>query len=109
MSDEITLDMNSKSVQYLCKKDNCLAKVISMVGSITYKTYEDCYQFLVETIVGQMLSNKVADLISKRLEILYNGSVNADIISQLSGGQIKGIGISNSKVTYIRNLYNFSF
>lgn len=104
MSHEITLNMNSKSVQYLCKKDKHLAKVISMVGSITYKTYEDSYRFLVETIIGQMLSNKVADIISKRLEILCNGSVNADIINQLSDEQIKSIGISNSKVTYIRNL-----
>lgn len=53
MSHEITLNMNSKSVQYLYKKDKHLAKVISMVGSITYKTYEDSYRFLVETIIGQ--------------------------------------------------------
>lgn len=104
MSEVITLDMNTVSVQYLCKKDKRLAKVISMVGPITYKSHEDSYRFLIETIIGQMLSNKVTDIMSERLDALCNGSVSTDIINQLSDEQIKSIGISNSKVTYIRNL-----
>ena len=32
MGEIITLDNNSPEIQYLCKKDKRLAKVISMVG-----------------------------------------------------------------------------
>lgn len=100
----ITLDANTPSVQYLCKKDKRLAKVINMVGSITYQPHEDPYQFLINTIIGQMLSNKVADIMSARLDILCNGCITADVINQLSDEQLKSIGISNSKVSYIRIL-----
>ena len=41
MPNVVTLDMNTPSVQYLCKKDKRLAKVISMVGSISYVTHEE--------------------------------------------------------------------
>lgn len=104
MSEVITLNSDSESIQYLCKKDKRLAKVISMVGTITYKPYEDSYRFLVETIIGQMLSNKVADILCERLEQLCKNNVTPETIHSLSDAQIREIGISNSKVKYIRIL-----
>ena len=105
MSEVITLDANTPSVQHLCKMDKRLAKVINMIGYITYQpTHKDSYRFLVNTIIGQMLSNKVADIISARLDNLCNGCITADVINQLSDEQLKSIGISNSKVSYIRAL-----
>lgn len=101
MSEVITLDANTPSVQHLCKMDKRLAKVINMIGSITYQPHKDSYRFLVNTIIGQMLSNKVADIISARLDNLCNGCITADVINQLSDEQLKSIGISNSKVSYI--------
>lgn len=54
MSEIITLDMNTPSVQYLCKKDKRLAKVISMVGSITYEPHnEDPYSHMIHEIIEQ--------------------------------------------------------
>ena len=48
MPNVVTIDMSTPSVQYLCKKDKRLAKVISMVGSISYVPHEeDAYAFLV--------------------------------------------------------------
>jgi DNA-3-methyladenine glycosylase II len=104
MSNVITLDDSAESVKHLCQKDKRLAKVISMIGSITYKPHEDSYRFLVETILGQMLSNKVTSIISRRLEELCSGSITALAINSLTDNQLKSIGISSSKVTYIRNL-----
>ena len=74
MSEIITLDMNTPSVQYLCKRDKRLAKVISMVGAITYTPHEDGYAFLVSEIIEQMLSTKAADKIYSRLEDLCEGN-----------------------------------
>lgn len=104
MSKAIILNNSTTSVQYLCKKDKRLAKVISMVGEITYKPYEDSYDFLVSQIIGQMLSNKVACKIYDRLKTLCNGSVTLDSISNLSDTEIKSIGTANSKINYIRCL-----
>ena len=79
MSEIITLDMNTPSVQYLCKKDKRLAKVISMVGPITYEPHdEDPYSFLVHEIIEQMLSVKAGRVIYERLETLCNGNVSPE-------------------------------
>ena len=60
MPSTIILNMETPSVQYLCKKDKRLAKAISMVGPISYEPHdEDSYCFLVHEILEQMLSVKV--------------------------------------------------
>ena len=105
MSEIITLDMNTASVQYLCKRDKRLTKVISMVGPITYSPHEDNpYRFLIHEIIEQMLSVKAGQKIFSRLEELCAGEINPDSISALTDEQIRGTGTSNAKVEYIRNL-----
>lgn len=104
MSDIITLSNEHPAIQYLCSKDKRLAKVISMVGTITYKPYVDSYAFLVSQIIGQMLSNKVADVIYSRLLGLCNGEINPRSVSSLTDDEIKSIGTASAKVRYIRAL-----
>ena len=106
MQDSITLDMNTSSVQYLCKKDKRLAKVVSMVGTITYVPYTDDYPFLMHEIIEQMLSIKAGQKIYARLEKLCNGNITPDIVADLSDEEIRSIGTSRSKVSYIRNITN---
>lgn len=106
MQDLITLDMNTSSVQYLCKKDKRLAKVIYMVGTITYTPYTDSYPFLVHEIIEQMLSIKAGQKIYARLEKLCKGNITPDIVAKLSDEEIRSIGTSRSKVSYIRNITN---
>lgn len=107
MPDIITLDMNSPSIQYLCKRDKRLAKVISMVGPITYSPHEDDpYCFLIHEIIEQMLSVKAGQKIFARLEELCAGDVNPDNVSALTDEQIRSTGTSNAKVEYLRNLTN---
>lgn len=81
-----------------------MAKVIDLVGTITYKPYSNSYVFLINTIIGQMLSNKVADVMSNRLLKLCNNKITPDAIDNLSDTEIKSIGISLSKVKSIKEL-----
>jgi len=103
----VILDMSTPSVQYLCKKDKRLSKVISMVGPISYVPHEeDAYSFLVHEIIEQMLSVKAGAKIYGRLEELCDGAITPDTVSSLSDEQLKSIGTSSAKVSYIRNLTN---
>lgn len=104
MPTTITLNRDSESIQYLCKKDKRLAKVISSIGSITYQIPSDSYGFLIHEIIEQMLSVKAGAKIYGRLEELCGGNVRAETVKQLSDTQIRGIGTSGSKVKYIRGL-----
>lgn len=98
------LDGNSQSVLYLTKRDKRLAHVIDMVGDITYLSYEDGYSFLIHEIIEQMLSIKAGKKIYERLIDCCNGRITPDSVHSLSDEQLKGIGTSNAKVEYIKNL-----
>lgn len=105
MSEIITLNMDTPSVQYLCRKCKRLEKIIKTVGPITYKPHEkDAYTHLIYNIIGQMLSNKVADIISDRMRALCNDEITPRKISRLTDEQIRGIGISRAKIGYIRDV-----
>ena len=104
MSNVITLNAEHPAIKTLCERDKRLTKVVRMVGTITYKPYEDSYAFLVSQIIGQRLSNKVADVLYQRLATLCNGSIIPVTIGKLSDDEIKSIGISANKVRYIRAL-----
>ena len=104
MHGNVLLNLEAPSVQYLCRRDKRLAKVVSMVGGISYTPYDDGYAFLVRQIVNQMLSNKVGAVLYGRLERLCGGKVCLDEIMKLSEDELRGVGISRPKAGYIRNL-----
>lgn len=105
MGEVITLNSESKPIQYLICKDKRLAKVISMVGDISYTPHsDDPYSFFIHEIIEQMMSIKAGQKIYNRLEILCNGNVTPDAISKLTNEQIRSTGTSNAKVSYIRNV-----
>ena len=98
----ITLDNTAPSVQYLCKKDKRLAKVISMTGKITYKPFcDNPYNFLIHGIIEQMLSVKAGEKIFNRLIELCNGELTPEKVIELNENQIRSVGTSSSKAKYI--------
>ena len=102
MAEMIRLDIDSDAIRYLCGKDKRLARVIEMVGPLTYTPYQDSYSFIVNQIIGQMLSNKVRDVIYGRLIDRCGGEVRMETVGRLSDEEIRSIGISGAKVRYIR-------
>lgn len=100
----ITLNAASPEIQYLCKKDTRLAKLISMVGPISYEVHDDQYEFIVHKIIEQMLSLKAGNEIFSKLVDLCRGKVTPEAVSKLTDEEIKSIGTSASKVSYIRSV-----
>lgn len=79
--------MNTSFVQYLCKKDKRLAKVICMVGpTICYVPHNqgDSYSFLLHEAVEQMLSVKAGEKYMDGLKIFVGGDVILKKLNQLS-------------------------
>ena len=104
MPTEKVLNFESEEIKYLCLKDKRLAKVISMVGPISYQTDRDPYTFLIHEIIEQMLSVKVGNVIYNRLNTLCGGKISVETIANLTDIEIKSIGTANSKVKYIRSI-----
>lgn len=107
MENLVVLNMDSPSIQHLKKRCKRMAKIIDVIGPITYGLNEyDAYTHLVFNIIGQMLSNKVADILSDRLCSLCDGKITPRAVDSLTDEQIRGIGISNAKTRYIRDVTN---
>ena len=100
------IDEKTEAIKNLCKRDKRLAKVISMVGPISYEIPTDGYAFLVHEVIEQMLSIKTAAIIFQRLENLCGGTVTPNVVNGLSDNEIKSIGTAKTKVRYIREITN---
>lgn len=95
--------MNDK-ISYLKAKDARLSKVIDRIGDLEIHEHSDSFRFLVEEIVGQMLSATVRDVLISRLETLCDQNVNPISICALDIADLRSIGLSNSKASFILNL-----
>jgi DNA-3-methyladenine glycosylase II len=105
MPDIVMLNDESEAIQYLRKKDKRLAKVISMVGDISYQPHsEDPYAFIVHEIIEQMLSIKAGAKIYGRLVDLCGGEITPEKVGSLSEDEIRTIGTSSSKARYIKGI-----
>lgn len=102
----VMLNQDTPEIQYLCSRDKRLAKVISMVGSISYVHQDnvDGYAFLVHEIIEQMLSVKAASKIYSRLEELCLGNICPEAIATLSTDELRSTGTSSAKAEYIQNV-----
>jgi DNA-3-methyladenine glycosylase II len=99
--------LTSPEICYLCSADKRLSVIIHKLGDLNYIIYTDTFSFLVKTIAGQMLSNKVADIISSRLENLCNGYICVDRIRSLNLEKLRSIGLSKQKAEFILELGEF--
>jgi len=94
--------LTDPAIVHLKKADPKLAVVIDLIGSIDCHTHIDGFSFVIEEIVGQMLSNKVADVISDRLRTLCGGNISVKTIQKLCIEDLRGIGLSRAKAEYIK-------
>ena len=92
---------NDDAVLFLMSKDKRLEKLIKYISDIECNVHSDSYAFIINEIVGQMLSNKVAKVISSRLLDLCDGMISIEKVSQLSFEQLKTAGLSKAKCEYI--------
>ena len=99
--DKVTINKQCHPVQYLCKKDKRLAKLIDMVGVIEYRTQPDCFSRLVHSIINQMLSNKAAHVIGSRVTELCGGHITPERLLRLNREQLRNAGLSYSKTDSI--------
>ena len=101
MTEIHVLNKDHPAVQYLCKKDKRLAKLVDMVGEIEYRTQPDCFARLVRSVINQMLSNKVAYAIGGRVADLCGGAITPENLLRLDRVQLRGAGLSYSKADNI--------
>lgn len=90
-------------------KDRKLKKLIDEQGEIRLRKRQNVPLRLCASIMSQQLSVKVAEVIYKRFLNLYGKSEPTPTqIFDTPNETLRGIGLSNSKVSYVKNVAQFA-
>lgn len=89
-------------------KDKRLKKLVESGTPHQLKKRKNICTYLCASIMSQQLSTKVADVIYKRFLNIYNGKEPTPRkIIDTPFEQLRGIGLSNAKVNYVKNVAQF--
>ena len=93
-----------KAIQHLTQADPVIARIIERVGPYRVTYNEPVFGSLVRSIVYQQLSGKAAATIFNRLLAATSDPIHPDAILRLSFEELRNLGLSRQKATYIRDL-----
>ncbi len=111
MEDKTPWDQQA-GLDFLCRRDKRLARVIRRVGACTWKvqTHRNLLATLAEAIISQQLSSKAAATIYARFCTLFPtargkpGLPKAEQILQLDDQQLRAVGLSHAKILAVKDL-----
>ena len=96
---------NIDAIQYLCKADITIEKIIKIVGKYSIKIRNDPFQSLIESIIYQQLAGKAANAIYNRFLNYYdNKQITPARILNSPNDNLKKVGLSNRKIDYLKDL-----
>ncbi|MGL6064322.1 MAG: DNA-3-methyladenine glycosylase family protein [Fusobacteriaceae bacterium] len=90
-----------KEIAYLKEKDEKLSKIIEKYGVIKRPITPDIFQALIESVIGQQISTKVAKKIIEKLKNLLNHKITCEKILEIDIEKLKECGMSERKIGYI--------
>ena len=100
----VTPDGSDLALAHLRSADPVLAEIIERVGPYAMQYHEPTFRALVRSIVFQQLHGKAARTIFERLVEKAGGEITPDSILKLRPRQMRAVGLSKQKLTYIRDL-----
>jgi len=98
------LSIGSDEIAALSMLDPVLDKLLSQLEPVEIALQENLFVSLASAIVGQQLSNRVAEVLWERLESLAGYGVTPECILALDDEALRGIGISYAKIKYLKAL-----
>jgi DNA-3-methyladenine glycosylase II len=101
---EATDSSPQPAVAHLRSADPVLAAIIERVGDYAMQYHEPTFRALVRSIVFQQLHGKAARTIFDRLVAKAGGEITPESILKLRSIQMRSLGLSRQKLTYIRDL-----
>jgi DNA-3-methyladenine glycosylase II len=93
-----------KAINHLRKSDSVMAAIIERVGPCRIEYGPPEFHSLAEAIVYQQLNGKAAVTIFKRFTALAGEPVTPEGISKLSNQQLRSVGLSKQKSSYLRDM-----
>jgi len=88
-------------------KDEKLKKLIDEHGVFKLRKEKNLCLYLCYSIMSQQLSTKVASVLHQRFIDVYGGEPTPQQIVDTPHEKLRGIGLSNAKVSYVQNVARF--
>jgi len=102
---KLTPDRIQAARRHLRAADPVLRSIIDRVGPYTLRFERDRFGLLVRSIVSQQISTTAARAIRQRLHALAEpAGLTADNLLRYSLDQLRGVGLSQQKASYIMDL-----
>ena len=97
-----------KGLKHLKQKDEKMGWVIAKFEKPEFKKHNNYFEALVRAIVYQQLSGKAAATIYERFKGLFtnNKFPSPSIVMEKSHEELRSVGLSNQKASYIKNIAN---
>ena len=93
------------AIQHLKSVDPVMGNLIDRAGPFTLKLDRNRFGMLVLSILSQQISTKAARSIRLRLDQLLDPlPISAQAIHQRSDDELRSVGLSRQKVTYLKDL-----
>jgi DNA-3-methyladenine glycosylase II len=100
----MTPDELAKARRHLLKGCPTIAKIVKRVGACEISFNPDSFAVLCRAIIGQQLSTKAAASIHARVVAMLGGHYRPNSFQMLTDEQLRGCGLSNGKVRFLRDL-----
>jgi len=100
--DEQYFEYGEVELAHLRKNDKKLGAAIDRIGMIKRRVNPDLFSALVESVIGQQISNKAAATVRDRLDVRCG--MDANRLHSLPLDEIQACGMSMKKATYIKNI-----
>lgn len=94
-----------KEIKYLKAKDKKLAAVIDQIGHIDRECYDDLFEAVINSIIGQQISTKAHQSIWKRMKDEFGNIDDAKILAT-GREKLQSYGITWRKADYIMEFAN---
>lgn len=92
-------------LEHFDERDTVMATVIRRMGPFELKRNRNYFQVLCKAIIGQQISIKAAESITRRFHSLFAGArPTPEKLRDLSYKQLREVGLSGQKVKYMKDL-----
>lgn len=98
-----------KDIKDVLQHDRVLAQLLEKLELKPLPVTKDIYLDMLENIVSQQLSGKVAKVIFNRfLQLFPNGYPNPNLLLKLDNSKLRDVGLSGAKTTYVKAMAEFA-
>jgi DNA-3-methyladenine glycosylase II len=91
-------------INHIYNNDKYLAKIIKVCEPCLLTPQKDYFKMLLRSIIQQQLSIKSAAAIHGRFIKYFKGNLRPESIHSARHDILRGLGLSNAKVKYVKNL-----